>query len=71
MSTSRKIMCIGLDGATWNILRPRMAAGQMPNLKRLCEGGAVGELDSIFPPETPAAWGTDGSRNVSSRQRRR
>lgn len=56
MSAPRKIMCIGLDGATWNILRPRMAAGQMPNLKRLCEGGAVGELDSIFPPETPAAW---------------
>ncbi|MBI2431305.1 MAG: alkaline phosphatase family protein [Candidatus Hydrogenedentes bacterium] len=52
----RRIMVIGLDGATWNILRPRMAAGQMPNLKRLVEAGASGEMDSIFPPETPAAW---------------
>jgi predicted AlkP superfamily phosphohydrolase/phosphomutase len=49
-------MCIGLDGATWNILRPRMDAGLLPNLKRLADAGAMGEMDSIYPPETPAAW---------------
>lgn len=56
MESKRRIMCIGLDGATWNILRPRMEAGLLPNLKRLADAGATGEMDSIFPPETPAAW---------------
>ncbi len=56
MTDKRRILCIGLDGATWHILRPRMAQGELPNLKRLCEAGATGGLESILPPETPAAW---------------
>ena len=28
----------------------------MPNLKRLVEGGAVGDLESVCTPETPTAW---------------
>ena len=51
-----RVVVIGLDGAHWDILKPRMAAGQMPNLKRLAEAGAMGDLRSIYPPETPAAW---------------
>ncbi len=49
-------MVIGLDGAAWGILRPRMEKGTLPNLKRLVEQGAHGDLTSIIPPETPAAW---------------
>ncbi|MBI5091057.1 MAG: alkaline phosphatase family protein [Candidatus Hydrogenedentes bacterium] len=56
MTDSRKIIVIGLDGATWDILGPRMASGSMPNLQRLAAKGASGNLRSIFPPETPAAW---------------
>jgi predicted AlkP superfamily phosphohydrolase/phosphomutase len=33
-----------------------MASGKLPNLKRLTEGGVSGDLTSIHPPETPAAW---------------
>lgn len=55
-TTKRRVVCIGLDGATWNLLRPRMEAGRLPNLKRLADNGATGGLDSIYPPETPAAW---------------
>ena len=52
----RRVLVIGLDGASWDVLRPRMENGCMPNLKRLAEQGATGDLHSIFPPETPAAW---------------
>jgi predicted AlkP superfamily phosphohydrolase/phosphomutase len=45
-----------LDGATWDLLRPRMEDGRLPNLKRLADAGVTGDLTSIFPPETPAAW---------------
>lgn len=56
MSTKRRIVVIGLDGATWDLLRPRMADGRLPNLQRLAQNGATGDLESIYPPETPAAW---------------
>ncbi len=55
MST-RKVLCIGLDGAVWSVLEPWMAAGKLPVLKRLRDQGAHGNLTSIYPPETPAAW---------------
>ncbi len=51
-----KVLVIGLDGATFDLLKPWMAEGRMPNLKKLMDGGARGELESTFPPLTAAAW---------------
>jgi predicted AlkP superfamily phosphohydrolase/phosphomutase len=51
-----KVLVIGLDGATFDLLRPWMAEGHMPNLKQLIDSGASGDLESTFPPLTAAAW---------------
>ncbi|TWT44072.1 Type I phosphodiesterase / nucleotide pyrophosphatase [Phycisphaerae bacterium RAS1] len=51
-------LIIGLDGATFDVLDPMMAAGRMPNLKRFIETGVRGILYSTRPPITPAAWTT-------------
>ena len=51
-----KVFVLGLDGATWDILRPLMDAGDMPNLARLVEQGSSGTLRSVFPPLSPVAW---------------
>ncbi len=53
-----RLLIIGLDGATFYVLDPLMAAGRMPNLKRFIEQGAAGVLHSTQPPITPAAWTT-------------
>lgn len=55
---AERVLVIGLDGATWDVLRPMMAAGRMPHLRRFVEGGAAGVLQSTKPPITPAAWTT-------------
>lgn len=55
---SGRVLVIGLDGATWDVLRPLMDEGRMPRLKRLVECGASGVLRSTIPPITPAAWTT-------------
>jgi len=55
---ARKILIIGLDGATFDVLEPMMADGLMPHLKHLIDTGASGELMSTKPPITPAAWTT-------------
>lgn len=53
-----KVLILGLDGATFDVLRPLMDAGRMPNLKRLVDEGCSGVLRSTVPPITPAAWTT-------------
>lgn len=55
---AQKVLIIGLDGATFDVLTPLMHAGRMPNLKRLVDSGTAGILDSTKPPITPAAWTT-------------
>ncbi|MCF7958379.1 MAG: alkaline phosphatase family protein [Phycisphaerae bacterium] len=55
---NHKVLIIGIDGGTWTILRPAMAEGYMPYLKRLVDEGASGVLESTVPAITPAAWGS-------------
>jgi predicted AlkP superfamily phosphohydrolase/phosphomutase len=51
-----RVFLLGLDGATWDILKPLAEDGQLPNLSRLMAGGAHGDLMSVFPPLSPVAW---------------
>ncbi len=55
---ARRVLIIGLDGATFDIIGPLMNEGHMPNLKRIIEEGTSGILESTKPPITPAAWTT-------------
>jgi predicted AlkP superfamily phosphohydrolase/phosphomutase len=51
-----RVFVLGLDGATWDVLRPLIALSHLPHLKRLVEQGAAGTLHSVFPPLSPVAW---------------
>lgn len=51
-----KVLIIGLDGATWNVLRPLMRKGILPTIKKLAENGVTADLESTIPPVTGAAW---------------
>jgi predicted AlkP superfamily phosphohydrolase/phosphomutase len=51
-----KVVVIGLDAATWTLIRPWMAEGNMPNLSKLMRAGVSGTLESVLPPITPPAW---------------
>ncbi len=53
-----RVLIIGLDGATFDVLTPLMDQGHMPHLSRLVAGGTSGILESTRPPITPAAWTT-------------
>lgn len=62
MTTGRdnhtRVFVIGLDGATFDLLKPWMQAGDLPNLRGLVESGVSGELESTYPPLTGPAWGS-------------
>lgn len=51
-----KVVVIGLDGVSLNILEPFIAEGVAPNLGRLLQEGARGDLASYWPLRTPQVW---------------
>ena len=51
-----KVFLLGLDGATWDLLKPLASRGLLPNLSRLMGQGVSGTLRSVFPPLSPVAW---------------
>ncbi len=52
----RKILLVGWDAADWKIARPLMESGKMPNLRRLVENGASGQIATLHPPLSPMLW---------------
>jgi predicted AlkP superfamily phosphohydrolase/phosphomutase len=54
--TRPRVVVLGLDGATFTILRPWMEAGYLPNLARLAQQGVHGKLESVMPPYSAPAW---------------
>ncbi len=54
----KRVLVIGLDGATFDLFTPWCEQGVLPNLKALIDRGVSGPLRSIFPPVTAPAWVT-------------
>jgi predicted AlkP superfamily phosphohydrolase/phosphomutase len=51
-----KVFIISLDGATWDVLRPLIKQGYLPNLAKMLSDGVGSELQSVVPPVTAPAW---------------
>ncbi|NQU08302.1 MAG: alkaline phosphatase family protein [Candidatus Abyssubacteria bacterium] len=56
MTQDTKVMVIGLDGGSLDLIRSLAEKGIMPNLLALINEGVSGELKSVFPPITAPAW---------------
>jgi len=51
-----KVVIVGLDAATWNVLIPLIRNKKLPNLDFLLKMGSFGTLESTVPPVTGCAW---------------
>lgn len=51
-----RVLIIGLDGATFDLIKPWVAEGGLPNLSTLMNSGSYGELESTLHPLTATAW---------------
>jgi predicted AlkP superfamily phosphohydrolase/phosphomutase len=54
----KRVLVIGLDGATLDLVKPWVAAGKLPNLAHIVQEGACGPLRSVIPTISPPAWTT-------------
>lgn len=51
-----KVILIGIDGGTFDVIRPMVDKGELPIIASLLKNGAWGELESTIPPDTGPAW---------------
>lgn len=51
-----KVLVIGIDGATWDLITPWVNEGKLPTFRRLMEKGTWGTLESTIPYLSPVAW---------------
>lgn len=51
-----KLLVIGVDSASFDLIDPWIKAGELPNFAKLVENGAHGKLRSVTPPMSPPAW---------------
>jgi predicted AlkP superfamily phosphohydrolase/phosphomutase len=54
--SSEKVLIIGLDGASPDIIESLIGQGKLPTFKKLREEGAMGRLKTTIPPITGSAW---------------
>lgn len=52
----KKVVVIGLDGATFTLLQPWMEQGKLPHIARMMREGSFGRLASTPEKLSPAAW---------------
>jgi predicted AlkP superfamily phosphohydrolase/phosphomutase len=53
-----QVTILGIDGATWRVIDPLLARGELPNLQHLIDSGVRAPLRSERPLISPAIWTT-------------
>lgn len=53
---SKKVLVVGLDGATFDLIVPWVNAGKLPTFAEIMREGAYGELESTIHPMSSIAW---------------
>lgn len=56
MKDNNRVIVIGIDGGTFDIITPMVQRGELPVFASLMDRGVWGELESTIPPDTGPAW---------------
>ena len=51
-----RVVVFAVNGAEWDILRPLVIRGDMPNLKHIMENGVYGKLRTVSAPNCPKVF---------------
>lgn len=53
---AKRVLVVGWDGGTWDMIEPLLEAGRLPNLARLIDRGTTAEIESTAVPSDASAW---------------
>jgi len=62
--SSVEVMVYGVDGATWDVIDPLIAVGELPAFEELADEGGRGVLRSMEPMFSPLLWTTMATGRV-------
>ncbi len=51
-----RVFLVGVDGASWSLMDPMLAAGELPNLALLIARGVHADLETVEPVISPTVW---------------
>jgi len=51
-----RVLVLGFDGATFDLIYPWVEKGKLPNFKRFMDEGVHSSLSSVIRPASPQAW---------------
>ncbi|MDY6855658.1 MAG: alkaline phosphatase family protein [Thermodesulfobacteriota bacterium] len=54
--SKKRVLVIGIDGATFKVIDPLVQDGSLPNIARIMDTGVKGVLNSTLPLVSPVAW---------------
>src|SRR5215470_57395 len=53
-----KVIVVGVNGMEWDILRPLLVQGKLPNLAKVIKSGTYGKLRTVSAPNCPRVYST-------------
>lgn len=53
---TKRVMVLGLDGASFDIIMPGIKEGILPTFEKLIDQSTYGNLESVIPLISPTAW---------------
>ncbi len=56
MGERKKVIVLGLDGATFNVIHPLIKKKKLLNFKKMMDEGSFSKLQSTVPPLSSSAW---------------
>src|SRR5436853_7917115 len=51
-----KVIVFGVNGAEWDLLRPLLVRGELPNLQRVIDNGVSAKLKTVGAPNCPKVY---------------
>jgi predicted AlkP superfamily phosphohydrolase/phosphomutase len=57
-SPTPHVIVVGVNGMEWDIIRPLLLRGELPNLAKLIERGVYGKLQTLSAPNCPKIYTT-------------
>jgi predicted AlkP superfamily phosphohydrolase/phosphomutase len=51
-----RVVLVGIDGGSWNVVDPLLAAGELPNLAAIAREGVTADLETVEPVSSPVVW---------------
>ena len=58
VDTGLKVVLVGLDGATWDIVEPLMAKGELPHFASMVREGVRADLETLPDANSAVIWST-------------